>query len=119
MPYIRKVFEDNAEMQLVHMMVGSMSGEQERDIASALLPYFEDPENVFVISSDFCHWGERFSYVHIEQSISPIHASIEALDRRGMALIEAQDLAAFQHYLRETKKHHMWPQSDLCSPQDD
>lgn len=30
----------------------------------------------------------------------PIHASIEALDRQGMALIEAQDAAGFQAYLK-------------------
>ena len=32
----------------------------------------------------------------------PIHASIEALDRQGMALIEAQDAAGFQRYLKQT-----------------
>jgi predicted class III extradiol MEMO1 family dioxygenase len=24
--------------------------------------YLRDPENFFVISSDFCHWGERFRF---------------------------------------------------------
>lgn len=24
-----------------------------------LAPYLEDEENLFVISSDFCHWGSR------------------------------------------------------------
>jgi predicted class III extradiol MEMO1 family dioxygenase len=27
-----------------------------------LAPYLSDPCNLFVISSDFCHWGSRFRY---------------------------------------------------------
>lgn len=37
---------------------------------------------------------------HAQQG--PIHACIEALDRQGMALIEAQDAPGFQRYLRQT-----------------
>jgi predicted class III extradiol MEMO1 family dioxygenase len=27
-----------------------------------LSPYLSDPANLFIISSDFCHWGSRFRY---------------------------------------------------------
>ena len=27
-----------------------------------LARYLDDPGNLFVISSDFCHWGSRFTY---------------------------------------------------------
>lgn len=38
-------------------------------LAGALLaPYLDDPSNLFVISSDFCHWGSRFSYTFYDQS---------------------------------------------------
>lgn len=30
-----------------------------------LAPYLDDPSNLFVISSDFCHWGRRFSYTYL------------------------------------------------------
>lgn len=33
-----------------------------------LAPYLDDPSNLFVISSDFCHWGMRFNYTHYKQS---------------------------------------------------
>lgn len=29
---------------------------------SLLAPFLADPCNLFIISSDFCHWGSRFSY---------------------------------------------------------
>jgi predicted class III extradiol MEMO1 family dioxygenase len=25
-------------------------------------PYFDDPETLFIFSSDFCHWGTRFKF---------------------------------------------------------
>lgn len=27
-----------------------------------LAPYLSDPSNLFIISSDFCHWGTRFKF---------------------------------------------------------
>ena len=33
-----------------------------------LAPYFDDSRNFFVISSDFCHWGSRFSYTFYDRS---------------------------------------------------
>ena len=71
--------------------------------ANALLPYFLDEQTIFIVSSDFCHWGERFDYVHQYPDETVIHKSIERLDREGMAKIESQSSAAFQSYLDETK----------------
>lgn len=44
--------------------------------------YLADPENVFVISSDFCHWGKRFRFTPFSDKGAEIHKSIEHLDRR-------------------------------------
>lgn len=33
-----------------------------------LAPYLEDPAHVFIVSSDFCHWGTRFNYVFYDRS---------------------------------------------------
>jgi predicted class III extradiol MEMO1 family dioxygenase len=30
--------------------------------------YLADPANLFIISSDFCHWGSRFSYTFYDSS---------------------------------------------------
>ena len=34
----------------------------------ALAPYLDDPRNVFVISSDFCHWGARFNFTFYDKA---------------------------------------------------
>jgi predicted class III extradiol MEMO1 family dioxygenase len=30
--------------------------------SQALAKYMHNPANFFVVSSDFCHWGQRFSF---------------------------------------------------------
>merc|ERR1712196_391697 len=63
--------------------------------------YLNAPENLFVFSSDFCHWGTRFSYTHYNARYGDIHEAIAALDKEGMRLIEDQDAAGFSAYQRE------------------
>ena len=52
-------------IKLVPILVGALSFENEEKYGEILAPYLSDPENVFVISSDFCHWG----YVYIYNTI--------------------------------------------------
>ncbi|EFN54834.1 hypothetical protein CHLNCDRAFT_48888 [Chlorella variabilis] len=112
---------------LVPIVVGAISAESEAAYGRLLAPYLDDSSNLFIVSSDFCHWGKRFSYTFYDPAqasaaggggqgrpgrgqqqqlsggalLGPIHASIERLDRQGMALIEAQDAAGFTAYLKQ------------------
>jgi AmmeMemoRadiSam system protein B len=45
-------------------MVGYTSTALETAFGNILAPYLADESNAFVISSDFCHWGTRFSYTY-------------------------------------------------------
>jgi AmmeMemoRadiSam system protein B len=103
MPYIAQVMKANESYTLVPILVGSIGPEKEKEFAEVLAPYLADPANLFVISSDFCHWGSRFSFQHFDPKYGPICKSIEALDKRGMAIIESVDPAAFTKYLEETR----------------
>ncbi len=49
---------------LVPIMVGNTNPATESAFGKLLAPYIADPENAFVISSDFCHWGSRFGYTY-------------------------------------------------------
>lgn len=42
--------------------------------------YLKEPENLFIISSDFCHWGSQFRYTYYDSSFTQIYESIENLD---------------------------------------
>ncbi|KAI9715237.1 MAG: hypothetical protein M1812_006047 [Candelaria pacifica] len=42
----------------------STSSTTERTYGKLLAPYLSDPTSIFIISSDFCHWGLRFNYTY-------------------------------------------------------
>lgn len=130
LPYIRKVFEKQ-DIQIVPILVGAISTAKEHKYGELLAKHLAAPENLFVVSSDFCHWGSRFSYTYYRaqpaDSISltsrtpssayasvPIHQSIRQLDEQGVLAIthphsssapktalEARD--QFNAYLKQTK----------------
>ena len=35
---------------------------REQQYGELLAPYLDDPANGWVVSSDFCHWGQRFGF---------------------------------------------------------
>eukprot|EP00922_Rhytidocystis_sp_ex-Travisia-forbesii_P053543 GHVS01079404.1.p1 GENE.GHVS01079404.1~~GHVS01079404.1.p1 ORF type:complete len:152 (+),score=4.90 GHVS01079404.1:389-844(+) len=88
---------------LVPIVVGHLSEDGVARYGSLLLPYFRDINTVFVISSDFCHWGRRFRYSYILPTCGnlPLYEAIEKLDRNGIAFIEHQDSQGFNKYLKE------------------
>jgi len=84
---------------VVPITVGSINLSQEAKVGKVLAECLANPENILIISSDFCHWGSRFRYQFRLDTSSPIHKSIESLDRQGMQLIEAKDHKGFSEYL--------------------
>jgi AmmeMemoRadiSam system protein B len=87
--YIRKIFEGyvlpssippcpiltssspfSRAISLVPILVGSLSTSSERGYGALLAPYLADPSTLFIISSDFCHWGSRFRYTHYQPPLS-------------------------------------------------
>uniref|UniRef100_A0A7S0L3M3 Protein MEMO1 n=1 Tax=Coccolithus braarudii TaxID=221442 RepID=A0A7S0L3M3_9EUKA len=100
LPYIVQVMQGQP-FKLVPILVGALSVQSEQQYGRLLAPLLLDPQNLFVISSDFCHWGRRFRFTHFDRSHRHIFESIEALDRQGMTLIEKQDAAGFAAYQQE------------------
>ncbi|CAL9072463.1 Memo-like protein [Musa troglodytarum] len=100
LPYLAKVFH-GYPVKVVPIMVGALNSENEAMYGQLLAKYVDNPKNFFSISSDFCHWGSRFSYQHYDKKHGPIYKSIEALDHMGMDIIETGDADAFKRYLRE------------------
>eukprot|EP00798_Chlamydomonas_sp_ICE-L_P012757 gene12757-16008_t len=83
---------------LVPIMVGSISSASEKKYADLLAPYMEDPANLFIISSDFCHWGSRFNYTYYDPAHGSIWESIQWLDQEGIKAIESGDPATYAAY---------------------
>ncbi|KAK6636699.1 Protein memo1 [Polyplax serrata] len=102
LPYIAKVMSDfKNNFTIVPILVGSLTTKQEMQYGKLLAPYLADPQNLFVVSSDFCHWGERFRYTYYNKSWGYIHEAIQTLDETGMDIIEKLDPAGFTEYLKK------------------
>jgi MEMO1 family protein len=105
LPYIYKMiseqFKSNTDYPtIVPILVGGTSATAERLYGKILAPYLADPTSVFIVSSDFCHWGQRFGYtkylptsssdpLDIPPKYAPIYESIGRLDKLAMDAIES------------------------------
>ncbi len=110
------------EISIVPVLVGAIDKGKEEAFGRILAPYLARSDTFFVISSDFCHWGTRFSYTLYfpqyppeptappvrlsrsaplprELSTFPIHESISALDHEAMELITLPPSTAQQAHV--------------------
>ena len=46
------------DFTIIPVLVGSLTADKEQRYGRIFAKYLADPENLFVISSDFCHWGK-------------------------------------------------------------
>jgi AmmeMemoRadiSam system protein B len=114
---------------IVPIMVGRIGGSAAGGskvadvLAAALAPFLADASNLFVISSDFCHWGDRFDFqpyasVRDRERLAPemrgtgssacpdIGDCIEHLDRTGMEVSAGAGLAVAACSQRSVTSRH-------------
>jgi len=93
-------------IKIVPIMVSFVNFEATKDYAEALLPFFQDNESAFVISSDFCHWGSDFDYTYTNKewySDNNIYKSIEKLDSLAMESISTLNPMNYKEYSSQYK----------------
>ncbi|KAI8054438.1 MEMO1-like protein [Syncephalis plumigaleata] len=115
LPYIYKIMESKRnDYTIVPILVGALNRLREEFYGKLLAPYLADPANLFIISSDFCHWGKRFSYTFYTVADPPSQAPSTASQfsvytvpihsyREGMRLIEEMDPRIFHNYLKRSR----------------
>ncbi|PNY28063.1 Protein MEMO1 [Tolypocladium capitatum] len=104
---------------IVPILVGDNNKAEEKDVGRILLSYLKDPENAFIISSDFCHWGHHFRYMvysadkdatklttlsRLDRAPTgpPIHETIRLLDEAAMDAVKSGKHDAFVDNLAQT-----------------
>ncbi|KAI1262844.1 UPF0103-domain-containing protein [Xylariaceae sp. FL1019] len=123
LPYLYKrlsqTFSSEQEYPtIVPILIGSNNGAEEKAVGQILAPYLSDPDNAFIISSDFCHWGSRFDYVKYtpENKVEnirdldrrekakdpPVHESIKMLDHLAIDAIASGNHDSFVNNLART-----------------
>ncbi|XP_063718615.1 protein MEMO1-like [Symsagittifera roscoffensis] len=110
LPFLAHVLNSAGEghlerVKIVPILVGALKEDRERFYGQVLAPFLLQPRTIFIISSDFCHWGDRFSYTPYPDKNEglPIYQSIERLDREGMSIIESINMSNFSKYIQRTK----------------
>lgn len=101
MPYLRQVAP---QAHVVPLIVGQLTLHEVRRVADAIRALLV-PGDLVVASSDFTHYGPRFRYLPFKGSEAQpknLPASLERLDRRAFASLEAGDLPAFWRFKHET-----------------
>ncbi|AJR58873.1 Mho1p [Saccharomyces cerevisiae YJM1129] len=64
-------------VKVIPMMVSHNSVDVDRCIGNILSEYIKDPNNLFIVSSDFCHWGRRFQYTGYVGSKEELNDAIQ------------------------------------------
>ncbi|KAL8273240.1 hypothetical protein Esti_002856 [Eimeria stiedai] len=104
LPFVRHVFS-SADVKIVPLVVGDLKTDNAfLKYAELLLEYFMRDDVLFAFSSDFCHWGPRYSYYYLEEPLAglPIHANIERMDRKAAGFITRHQGKEFSEYLERT-----------------
>ena len=99
-PLLKYIFKDK-NISLIPIMVGMIETANMDKYGFFLKKWILDRETLFVISSDFCHWGKRFDYYPHDEG--KIYEFIDKLDKEGMNAISSLNYKKFDEYLSKTK----------------
>lgn len=98
-PYLYlTVYEYKFKPKVLPIMVGEIDSDSAFAIGKTLSSLIEKDDTLFVISSDFCHWGNNFDYMPYSGN-SEIYEYIERMDKEGINFIEKIDPQGFLNYL--------------------
>ncbi|ROL49688.1 Protein MEMO1 [Anabarilius grahami] len=120
LPYTAKAMESHKdEFSIVPVLVGALSESKEQEYGKLLSKYLADPSNLFIISSDFCHWGQRFRYTYYDESQGEIYRSIEHLDKMAVAELKKNGIDmnfSFLNYAQSSQCRNWSDSSKTPSP---
>lgn len=127
-PFIAKVQNDANKkngttkmIPILSIMCGNISDSKETSYGKLLSEILSRPDVFSIISTDFCHWGQRFSYqptpaaatlsctifnekvTQREKTVTELFKFIQNLDGRGMECISLKQPGAFAKYLKQTR----------------
>lgn len=101
-PFIKYLFDQaKKDFKIVTMIVGDTNLKDDYEIAKCLKDLYLDPRNLFVISSDFCHWGSRFDYTFYDKKKGEIWQSIEYYDMMAVDIMKKYEPKELDDYFKK------------------
>ncbi|HEX7408919.1 MAG TPA: AmmeMemoRadiSam system protein B [Candidatus Binatia bacterium] len=99
LPFLQRVLP---AVQVVPALIGDLTSEDLTTAARALEQLI-DGTTLFVVSSDFVHYGRRFGYLPFPaEGEEPVRAGVRALDMGAIERACAGEATAFERYVAET-----------------
>ena len=102
LPFLKYIFQDR-KFTILPMVIGHGDFNQNKELAKCLYDLYEDPKTLFVISSDFCHWGRDFRYTYYNNKFKTVWESTQDLDNQALNIISEIDSKKFDNYIKNTK----------------
>lgn len=99
-PIIKYWYEDNP-VSVVPILVGSITEETEEAIVPILSQVILSEGTLFVISSDFTHWGEIFKFTGFANMHKPLSAQVQLFDDKAMNIISGFNYDHFRFHIEE------------------
>jgi len=100
LPFIQLGLGSRDDVSIVPLMVGTLYQEDVKKYVNVLKEYFIDPKTLFVVSTDFCHWGARFGYMDYTASVSE---HVQKLDKQAQDIISEFNCQKFKDYLEKSR----------------
>jgi len=86
---------------LVPILAGETTAPMEQRLAEKLAP-LHDGKTLFVVSSDFTHYGPSYDYTPFGPTAAGAHDKIAAMQRQAISLLEKKDAPGFRRFLATT-----------------
>ena len=102
MPFLKYIF-GKKDFSIIPLIVGDNDLKTNIEIGKALYELYLDPKTLFVISSDFCHWGKNFGFTYYDKKFTNIWESIENLDKQAVNIISEINSEKLDEYFKRTK----------------
>ena len=97
LPFLQTVLGDG--FRLIPAVCGQMSEEEEGSVAHTLAQFLWRPDTVWIVSSDFTHYGPSFGYTPFRDSVPK---RLSELDHGAVEQIGHLDPAEFRRYIQDT-----------------
>ncbi|EAA16410.1 Protein of unknown function [Plasmodium yoelii yoelii] len=98
LPLIKYIIKEK-DIKIVPIYVGCIGNDVNKinEFSNPLKKYFQDKTNAFIFSSDFCHFGRRFSFTNILEKYNDkyIHKKIENMDKDGINVITKHNVQGY------------------------
>ena len=102
LPFLKFIFK-NKNIKIIPIVVGDNDLKTNIEIGKTLYELYSDPKTLFVISSDFCHWGKNFGFTYHDKKFKNIWESIQDLDKQALDIISEINSEKLDEYFKRTK----------------